>query len=99
MSLEINQYCVFAKIILLITQEITNVNNNATLLAKNNYLWFKAKDRLLDFSDFYHVDIFAYHRFKQASVRPQNSHNDIRQTRQAFRFQCGWPCYLEQSPS
>ena len=35
MSLELNQYCVFAKIILLITQEIANVNNDATLLAKN----------------------------------------------------------------
>ena len=66
MSLQLSQYCVFAKIILLITQEIANVNNCATLLTKNNYLWFKAKGRffrLLSRS----VDIFAYHLFKLAS--------------------------------
>ena len=45
MSLELNQYCVFAQIVLLITQEIANVNNDAILLAKNNYLWFKANGR------------------------------------------------------
>ena len=35
MSLELNQYCVFAKIVLLMTQEIANVNNDVTLLTKN----------------------------------------------------------------
>ena len=35
MSLELDQYYVFTKIVLLITQEIANVNNDVTLLAKN----------------------------------------------------------------
>ena len=49
MSLQLRQYCVFAKIIFLKTQEIANVNNCATLLAKNNYLWFKATGRFFRF--------------------------------------------------
>ena len=49
MSLQLSQYCVFAKIILLITQEIANVNNCATLLAKNNaFVGPKAKGRFLE---------------------------------------------------
>ena len=64
------QYCVFAKIVLLITQEIANVNNDVILLAKNIICGLK---REVDFSDFYHVDIFAYHRFKLASGEGQIS--------------------------
>ena len=59
MSRELNQYCVFVKIVLLITQEIANVNNDVTLLAKNIICGLKRK---VDFSDFYHKDIFSYNR-------------------------------------
>ena len=52
------------KFVLLITQEIANVNNYVTLLTKNIICGLKRK---VDFSDFYHVDIFAYDRFKLAS--------------------------------